>query len=67
MQKQEQVEKQEEILSFEEICPEFSQIIADVDGFMNIGNHTEYKSEDGAIRCLGDFSCCVVGEAHNAL
>jgi len=70
MQKQIQVEKteqEEKELSFEEICPEYTQIISNAGGFMNVGDNTKYESEDGAIRCLGEFNYCVVGEAHNAL
>ena len=60
MQIQEQIEK---ILSFEEINPIFSRLMAENGGYMGIRD-TLFESQKGATKYLGDCKTCVVGEAH---
>jgi len=60
MQEQVQVER---TLSFEEICPEFSQIIADAGGFEAI-KEGRYESSDGDVKDVQNYSNCIVGSAH---
>jgi len=55
-----QVERE---LTFEDICPDFSRIIAENGGFMEAKNHT-YVADDGTTRKLLYADKCIVGEAH---
>lgn len=61
MQEQVQIQK---TLSFEEICPEISRIIADQGGFMEM-RKAQFKAEDGSTRTIMDSNSCLVSEAHN--
>jgi len=62
MQEQVQVER---TLTFEEICPDFSQIVAENDGFMGLAAN-KYLAQDGQVRDIMECQYCVVGEAHDA-
>ena len=53
----------EKIFSFEEICPDWSQILADNGGYMETKN-LSFKSDDGKERSIMETSSCLVGEAH---
>ena len=53
----------EKIFSFEEICPDWAQILADNGGYMKTKN-TSFKSDDGKEKSIMDCSSCLVGEAH---
>ena len=53
----------EKTFSFEEICPDWSQILADNGGYMKTKN-TSFKSDDGKEKSIMDCSSCLVGEAH---
>jgi len=61
MQEQLQVEK---ILSFEEICPVFSELIAENGGWEKTRNMV-FKAEDGKTRNIMECKSCIVGEAHD--
>ncbi len=61
MQQQEQIQR---IYTFEEICPDLSELLAQNGGFME-NQGTYYETPDGKIRSLGVPNACVVGEAHN--
>ena len=60
MQKQIQ---QERTYSFEEICPDFSHLVAKNGGFMKTQS-TKYKSKNGIVRDMMECKSCIVGEAH---
>lgn len=60
MQIQKQIHKP---LSFEEINPIFSRLIAENGGFMEIRS-TQFESQKGDIKYAGDCRTCIVGEAH---
>ncbi len=59
---QEQI-SQKKTLSFEDINPEWSDIITNNGGFIKARNNT-FESEDGKIRDIGVCSKCIVGEGH---
>ncbi len=61
MQIQEQIEKP---LSFEEINPIFSRLIAENGGYMNIRDTMFQSEQSGDVKNLGDCRTCIVGEAH---
>ncbi len=61
MQEQVQVEK---ILSFEEICPAFSKLIAENGGWDKTVD-LRFQAEDGKVRDIGECKNCIVGEAHD--
>jgi len=58
---QEQIQE-ERTVSFEEICPEWSKLLAENGGYMESRKHM-YKSES-ATRNMMDCKNCIVGEAH---
>jgi hypothetical protein len=49
--------------SFEEICPDWAQILADNGGYIETKNKS-FKSDDGKERSIMQCSSCLVGEAH---
>ena len=51
------------IFSFEEICPDWSQILADNGGYMENRNKS-FKCDDGKERSIMQSCSCLVGEAH---
>ena len=61
MQKQVQIER---TVSFEEICPAFSQIISDAGGF-EACREGKYQSQDGDVKDVTNYQCCIVGSAHD--
>ncbi len=62
MQEQKQVERQ---YSFEDTCPEWSQILAENGGYKECVNDN-FVSEEGRQRSIQNGACCIVGEAHSA-
>ena len=60
MQIQEQIEK---TLSFEEINPIFSRLIAENGGWMEVRSMM-FESQKGDSKYAGDCRTCIVGEAH---
>ncbi len=62
MQKQIQEHK---FASFEEICPDLSDLIANEGGYLEVRKDS-YKSKDGqTTRNIMDSMNCIVGEAYN--
>lgn len=61
---QELAQQVEETLSFEQICPEFSNILNQNNGWTNAKDN-KYVSEDGSMRQIMNGMCCIVGEAHD--
>ena len=63
MEKQIFEEQQEQTneVSFEELCPEWNEIIKSVGGFDNLS--VDQIQDMGKKRNLQDYKCCVVGEA----
>ena len=61
-----ELQQEQKFLSFEEICPEFSQILSEHGGYMACKNAV-FKSEDGKTRAIMDPMCCIVGEAHTQI
>ena len=60
MQELQQIER---IYSFEEICPEFSQILAENGGWEKCRD-LMFETEDGKVKSIQDGKSCIVGEAH---
>lgn len=61
---QEQVQEHK-IASFEEICPDLSNLIAEKGGYMKVRQNT-YTSKDGQVtRDIMQCANCIVGEAHS--
>lgn len=66
MQKLIQSESQQTVeteYSFEEICPEWSNILAQNGGFIENRN-SRFEADDGKTRTIMECSSCLVGEAH---
>lgn len=63
---QELAEQTEETLSFEQICPDFSNILNQSNGWKNT-IHEKYVAEDGSTRQIMDGMSCIVGEAHDGV
>jgi len=55
---QKQIQKTKQY-TFEDICPDWTQIIADNKDLIG-----QYKSQDGTLRDISSCSVCIVGEAH---
>lgn len=53
----------EKTYSFEEICPDWAQILADNGGFM-ANQNVKYEADDGTKRSIMSCPSCIVGEAH---
>ena len=49
--------------SFEEICPEWSDILSQNGGFVKNQN-AKFKTEDGKSRSIMSAPSCLVGELH---
>jgi len=49
--------------SFEEICPDWNNILAANGGFINNQN-AQFKTEDGKTRSIMSAPSCLVGELH---
>ena len=49
--------------SFEEICPDWSQILADNGGFIE-NRKASFEADDGEQKTIMSCSSCLVGEAH---
>jgi len=63
MQVLEQVEETKQEYTFEEICPEWSQILADNGGFME-NRKADFEATDGnGERTIMNCATCIVGEA----
>ena len=61
MEKQVFKEEQEtQGITFEELCGDWNKTISKAGGFKKIDELRHYKD-----RSLGDYNCCIVGEAHN--
>lgn len=60
---EEKINPAEKIFSFEEICPDWAQILADNGGYIATKNMS-FKSDDGKERSIMQSSSCLVGEAH---
>jgi hypothetical protein len=56
-------DQSEKIFSFEEICPDWAQILADNGGYME-NKDKSFKSDDGQERSIMQSCSCLVGEAH---
>lgn len=68
MQKLETVQPQTEVevykeASFEEICPDWNDILAQNGGFMKNQN-ANFKTKDGKTRSIMNCPSCLVGELH---
>ena len=59
----EETESELEFLSFEEICPEVSGIIAEEGSFLKMRENT-YETADGQKRSIMNYNSCLVSEAH---
>ena len=53
----------QETLTFEDICPVFSGLLAENGGWEKTKNMS-FKSKDGDVKDLMVCKSCVVGEAH---
>lgn len=62
---QELVIEQEQTLSFEDICPNFSQIVSANGGFVKTKDLL-FETDDGSVLDMGIYRSCVVGEAHGS-
>ena len=60
MQETEQVEEKA-TYSFEEICPEWTQIMSDNGGFIECRENTFQNKDD--VKSIMNCSTCIVGEA----
>ena len=65
MTKQELVQQEqvEQVLSFEDICPNISALISKEGGYMNMRDN-RYVSEDGNVKTMQQSLNCALGEAH---
>ena len=61
MQEQVQVEKD---LTFEDIVPEWSDILAQNGGFME-NRRATFEAKDGKHKTIMNCASCLVGEAHS--
>ena len=61
MQEPEQVQKEKVTYSFEEICPDWNQILGDNGGFIKSRDQT-FKNKDET-HSIMNCATCIVGEA----
>lgn len=58
------LQEEEQTYTFEDICPEWNQILSMNGGFIETREH-KFES-DGDQRNMMNYTTCLVGEAHSA-